>query len=146
MDPIGRKVLPHQPPFSVDPHQHFFFLTFCAKERKGGPLLPVAKDLVESVKTYQSLGKWFPRMVLIMPDHIHGLFRFPADGSMGLTVRNWKRWTTRNFQVAWQDGFFDHRLRQDESAAEKADYILQNPVRAGLVGSAEEWPFVYFGE
>lgn len=33
----------------------------------------------------------------------------------------------------WQRDFFDHRLRSIESAAEKAQYIRMNPVRAGLV-------------
>jgi len=33
----------------------------------------------------------------------------------------------------WQDGFFDHLLRSDESYGEKWNYVLQNPVRAGLV-------------
>jgi len=41
----------------------------------------------------------------------------------------------------WQEGFFDHVLRSDESYAEKWNYVRQNPVRAGLVARAEEWPY-----
>ncbi len=33
----------------------------------------------------------------------------------------------------WQEEFFDHVLRSNDSLAEKVDYICQNPVRAGLV-------------
>ena len=43
----------------------------------------------------------------------------------------------------WQKNFFDHRLRSEEEWEEKTHYIRQNPVRAGLVGSAEEWPYVF---
>jgi len=43
----------------------------------------------------------------------------------------------------WQREFFDHVLRSDEGYAEKWDYVRENPVRAGLVRSPNEWP--YFG-
>src|SRR5205814_7592098 len=40
-------------------------------------------------------------------------------------------------------GIFDHRLRHDESEAEKFEYIRQNPVRAGLIREEDEWPYVF---
>jgi hypothetical protein len=45
--------------------------------------------------------------------------------------------------VEWQRNFFDHRLRHDESLAEKFAYICQNPVRAGLIRNARGWPYVF---
>jgi hypothetical protein len=39
--------------------------------------------------------------------------------------------------------FFDHRLRDDEQFNLKADYILHNPVRAGLVTKVEDWPYLW---
>jgi REP-associated tyrosine transposase len=41
----------------------------------------------------------------------------------------------------WQRGFFDHIIRNSESYSAKWDYICENPVRAGLVPSTDEWPF-----
>ena len=41
----------------------------------------------------------------------------------------------------WQRGFFDHVLRSDESYAQKWNYVRQNPVRAGLVANADDWPY-----
>ena len=38
-------------------------------------------------------------------------------------------------------GFFEHRLRNDEYFEEKVDYVLQNPVRAGLAADRKDWPF-----
>jgi hypothetical protein len=38
-------------------------------------------------------------------------------------------------------GFFDHVLRSDESYLEKWNYVRENPVRAGLAKSAEQWPY-----
>jgi putative transposase len=40
----------------------------------------------------------------------------------------------------WQPGFFDHLLRNDESYSQKWEYVRLNPVRAGLVKRADEWP------
>jgi hypothetical protein len=41
----------------------------------------------------------------------------------------------------WQEGFFDHLLRADQSYGQKWRYVRDNPVRAGLVSSWEEWPW-----
>ena len=41
----------------------------------------------------------------------------------------------------WQPGFFDHVLRNDESYSQKREYVLKNPVRAGLVPRADDWPY-----
>lgn len=45
-------------------------------------------------------------------------------------IRDLKRITARMAEIDWQRDFFDHRLRHDESLAEKFEYICQNPVRA----------------
>ena len=37
--------------------------------------------------------------------------------------------------------FFDHLIRHGESYAQKWEYVRQNPVRAGLVHLADEWPW-----
>ena len=44
----------------------------------------------------------------------------------------------------WQKTFFDHLLQSSESYSEKWNYVRENPVRAGLVASTEDWP--YLGE
>ena len=43
----------------------------------------------------------------------------------------------------WQDGFFDRVLRPDDDTMAIARYMVQNPVRAGLVSQPEEHPFTY---
>jgi hypothetical protein len=41
----------------------------------------------------------------------------------------------------WQREFFDHILRSHESYSEKWNYVFDNPVRAGLVSSADKWEY-----
>jgi len=65
---------------------------------------------------------------------------------MSDVITNWKKYTARVFGISWQRDFFDHRLRREESLRDKSDYILQNPVRAGLVKRAGDWPYVWWPE
>src|SRR4030095_8736862 len=41
----------------------------------------------------------------------------------------------------WQKDFFDRQLRSGESYRQKWLYIWENPIKAGLVKTPEEWPF-----
>lgn len=77
-----------------------------------------------------------------MPDHLHALVSFPREEEMAGVVRDWKRWTAKKAGIAWQDGFFDHRLRAEESFDEKAHYIRMNPRRAGL-NDADSWKYIW---
>ena len=62
--------------------------------------------------------------------------------SLGSLIGSFKRATTKFAGVTWQRNFFDHRLRRDESLEQKAEYIRENPERAGLVTQADEWPWL----
>jgi REP element-mobilizing transposase RayT len=41
----------------------------------------------------------------------------------------------------WQKNFFDHIMREREDLAAHVRYVLENPVRKGLVTRWEEYPF-----
>lgn len=95
---------------------------------------------------------WAVGSYVVMPDHVHF---FCTDGGIGTTfsrfVGAWKEWTAKTIiqecnlgSPIWQKGFFDHLLRSDESYSEKWHYVKNNPVRAGLVKLAEDWPFSGF--
>jgi putative transposase len=77
-----------------------------------------------------------------MPDHLHMLIGVSGDTRLSSLIRDFKRITSRTAKVNWQRNFFDHRLRHDESEDEKAAYIRENPIRAGLIGLNDEWPYV----
>jgi REP element-mobilizing transposase RayT len=143
-----RKFLPHQPPLSVRSDKAVFFLTVCCQPRGKNQLcLPAtAKQLLDSIAFLHERGDWWIELALLLPDHLHALAHFPSAQSMETVVKEWKKYTARAFKISWQRDFFDHRLRHDESLRDKADYILANPVRAGLVTRAEDWPYVWMPE
>ncbi len=80
-----------------------------------------------------------------MPDHIH-LFAGTHDGQIALEnwVRYWKSQFTKRHgrpEHRWQSGYWDTRLRGNESYESKWEYVRNNPVRHGLVRRVEDWEF-----
>ena len=149
MEMAQRKYLPHEIPSWVDPQKEIYFITVNCKERGRNQMaLPgVSERLFETVRHRQGEMEWWPHLFLLMPDHLHALLSFPPSKKpLHAIISKWKEWTAKEIEIVWQRDFFEHRLRHDESRREKADYILQNPVRKGLVARPEDWPFVYFGD
>src|SRR6266446_1290146 len=98
--------------------------------------------------------RWAIGRYVIMPDHVHFFFRPEHEAkTLSRFVGAWKTWTSRKIQKGrpqptaaattpqafWQREFFDHLLRSSESYSEKWNYIRENPVRSGLVTSADDW-------
>jgi REP element-mobilizing transposase RayT len=85
---------------------------------------------------------------IIMPDHLH-LFCAPREvHPQPLTqwVAYWKSHSARNWpdraqSPIWQRHFWDTQLRRGESYDAKWDYVVANPMRAGLVSRSEDWPY-----
>jgi len=48
---------------------------------------------------------------------------------------------THAHRPLWQSEFFDHVIRSADSYTEKWNYVRENPVRAGLVATANTWPY-----
>lgn len=120
--------------------QPLYFVTFCTLYRR--PLLENER-IHEAFRSYCirasdhniGVGRY-----VIMPDHVHMFVRGDAEFNLGIWVRGLKRAISRERDF-WQPGFFDHILRSDESYSEKWYYVRENPVRAGFVSDAKEWPF-----
>ena len=144
-----RKCLPHEAPLWVDSNCADYFITICCAQRGKNQLAQheVACELVETIKHRNAKRIWYVHLALIMPDHIHFLVSFPeSEKRMQTIMSKWKEWTAKSLKIEWQRDFFEHRLRKEESFREKADYILLNPVRAGLAEKAEDWPYVFSAE
>ena len=83
-----------------------------------------------------------------MPDHVHLLVegrRDQADAARFVhqaKQRSGYVFAQRYHTRLWQPSFYDHVLRDGEAALSIARYIVENPVRAGLVESPVDYPFV----
>lgn len=98
---------------------------------------------METISVRIERRQWWPLLILFMPDHVHALIAFPMGQDMPKIIREWKRYTAKTFGIRWQRDFFDHRIRNEESLDEKWHYIVENPVRAGLVNLPDDWPYVW---
>jgi putative transposase len=82
----------------------------------------------------------------LMPDHLHTI-QIPAKENLIDLIGRWKSYTTnvlRNeFKVRslWQRSFYDRAVRKEEDLRKLAQYTINNPVRAGLVGSPKDYPY-----
>jgi REP element-mobilizing transposase RayT len=149
METPVRQALPHNVPIWADPHKEVYFITINCKDRFRNQLaLPeVSGPLFETVQYRQKSFLWWPYLFLLMPDHLHALLPFPpSEKRVQTVISKWKEWTAKEIGIVWQRDFFEHRLRHEESRRDKANYILQNPIRKKFVKSPEEWPFIYFAD
>jgi len=83
-----------------------------------------------------------------MPDHLHLLTEGLSESTDCLAfISRAKQLSGFHFKRAhgkrlWQRYGYERVLRDDESTLAVARYILENPVRAGLVERVEDYPFL----
>jgi putative transposase len=82
-----------------------------------------------------------------MPDHLHAVIEGRCQNSDVLPfVRAFKQQTAfwfkrRTGRRLWQASFHDHVLRTGESTRAVVRYVLENPVRARLAASPDQYPY-----
>jgi putative transposase len=122
------------------------FLTVCTKNRRSILANEAAHFALKSA--WQIQPTWSVGRYVVMPDHIH-LFcsprTLPAE-PLSPWVKFWKSkacqlWPFAKGGGIWQRDFWDTQLRRGENYDQKWHYVLQNPVRAGLIKDVENWPY-----
>jgi REP element-mobilizing transposase RayT len=86
----------------------------------------------------------------IMPDHVHLLVRAHEGYNIISVIKLFKQktgyWHAQKYKrPLWQKSFYDHIVRDDEGVENVISYILNNPVRAGLVGDWKDYSFIGSG-
>lgn len=83
----------------------------------------------------------------VMPDHVHLVLSASPTCDIITFVGQFKNlgqraaWALGTHGAFWQKSFWDHFLRADEQLEAVILYVLNNPVRAGLVSHWREYPF-----
>ena len=137
--------LPHVTPFVDSP---IYFLTACTAGRKPALANVQAMECLTDIWSRSaSLDGWAVGRFVLMPDHVHLFARAGPDAKKRSEwMKLWKSVSARRLSrelgiqiPIWQPDTFDHILRGSESYSAKWEYVRLNPVRAGLVGCAEDW-------
>ncbi len=100
---------------------------------------PEIARIVESALRHFDGQRYALGEFVIMPNHVHAIVTPLADNTLSDILHSWKSYTAhqinrllgRNGPV-WQDESFDHIIRNEHTLEQTAEYIRQNPVRAGL--------------
>lgn len=84
---------------------------------------------------------------VLMPDHLHWMFKLKDKLALSQTVKRLKGRTAIHINQylkrqgsVWQKDYFEHQIRCEKDLLNQARYIIANPLRAGLVESVKEYP------
>ncbi|MGA8273688.1 MAG: transposase [Candidatus Sulfotelmatobacter sp.] len=144
-----RSQLPH---LQCDYKAHF--ITFCTDHRW---ILPeLGRDIALQCCVHDHGTKFDLRVAVVMPDHVHMIFT-PLinqqameiyslaeirDAIKGTSAHRVNKMLGRKGRV-WQAESFDHVVRSSENLDAKVAYLIENPVRAGLVGELTDYPWLW---
>ncbi len=133
----------------VSQPRQIYLVTFCTHTRK--PIFrnhDIATDAVAALLEPRHWNDAHLMAWVLMPDHWHGLIQLDTGISISQVIGRLKGASARalglrhpHIRPVWQDSFHDRALHAEEDLQTVAHYILNNPVRAGLVDTAEAYPF-----
>jgi len=142
----GRRRPAHFPVTEVHNRTELIFLTVCTKERRPVLASPRAQALL--CDWWRKADRWTVGRYVILPDHIH-LFCAPHT-CPPTALRNWvafwkngvsRDWPDPGSPPLWQRDFWDTQIRIGDAYGAKWEYVRNNPVRHGLVSTADDWPY-----
>src|SRR5579863_4077249 len=105
----------------------------------------VAQIVADGISKGVELGHYDLGAYVIMPNHVHLLLRSKVSPDRlmkalkGSTARECNRLLGRTGEPFWQKESYDHWFRNDSEFARIRRYIKNNPVKAGLVASPDEY-------
>ena len=126
-----------------------FFVTFGTS--RGAAILQterMANLFIDVLRSYMRADKFKVHEFVVMPTHFHVLLTVGPNMSIEKAVQMMKG----NFSFrakkeigypreVWQKGFSEVQILTEASFIQHQNYIDENPVKAGLAHSAEEYPY-----
>jgi REP element-mobilizing transposase RayT len=103
------------------------------------------EHVVEAFLYASQKTTWLLHAFVVMPNHWHALLSLGETKTLSHTIETVNRrisFPTRQGGLScipWQPGYFDHKVRPEESIMDIVDYIEMNPVRKGICELSEEW-------
>jgi putative transposase len=119
-------------------------------EQTSGPAclkVPAIAEIVVDSITKGAANDYLLHAWVVMPNHVHLLITPKVDVAgllrrlKGASAREGNKLMRRSGQPFWQSESYDHLVRNAGEFKSIENYILRNPVRAGLARSPEEYPW-----
>jgi putative transposase len=146
-------VAPHQRnlrKFRLSRPGGLYLLTVCTEQRKHLFVNPaLAAQLATRLNDPELFGSNQCLCWVVMPDHWHALIRLGLDESlskclqrvMAITAKELNLLRSRPGITVWQKGYYESELSNDWAVADACAYIINNPIRAGIVQSISDYPY-----
>ena len=125
----------------------YFITADCWEKKRLLQSERMANLLIDVLYHYRAQKKYLLHEFVVMPHHIHLLIT-PTDSTLertmqlikgGFSFRAGKEFSMK--AEIWQTSFHDRRVRDAEEYAQFRRYIHDNPVKAGLASTPEQWPY-----
>jgi REP element-mobilizing transposase RayT len=125
---------------------NYYLLTATAAQRR--PLLTVpdhAAIVLDALRWLHDIKRFDVHAAVVMPDHFHVVGAL-TDLALAAIMHSLKSFTAHRlveigFQPpVWQSGYHDRALRDEDDYITSIRYVVENPVRAGLVSRADQYP------
>ena len=121
-----------------------YFVTLCESKRHPALLNPaVVLEIKRSLDRIHASEDVTLIAATVMPDHVHLLGTLGRRLSLSRAVGKFKADTHRTLRprgLEWQENFYEHRLRPEDTSEAFARYVLLNPYRAKLLPLGSVWP------
>jgi len=134
----------------LNPSRIFFVTT---KTSMGRRLLQSERNaelLIDVLRSLVAEHRFELHDFVIMPDHVHLLMTvensMTVENAMQLIKGRFSHRLSHEFGYkgeVWQRGFSEVQVMNRESHEKHREYIGQNPVKAGIATSADDFPFCY---
>lgn len=150
------------------PHYHrafvpgatWFFTVNLLQRRRNDLLIRHVDLLRDAVRRVHRLHPFVVDAWVVLPEHMHCVWTLPP-GDMAYPLR-WRLIKTlfcralpqdeyrsplrvqRGERGIWQRRYWEHLIRDDEDFRRHLDYVHINPLKHGLVGRVQDWPYSSF--
>lgn len=101
--------------------------------------IPSTSEIVAKALLHWDGGRYVIDSFVVMPNHVHVLFRLIAPNRLELVIKSWKGFTARqiNRQLKcrgrlWQGDYWDRMIRDEGHLLRCREYIQANPSKAHL--------------
>ena len=130
-----------------------YFITFNSWEKL--ELSPEAREIVFNSCLFFNNKRYKIFVFVVMTDHVHLLIQpfLKSENeywSLSSIMNSIKGYSSKQIPkvmkhigIVWQDERFDHIVRNEQEFQGYWEYIRQNPVKAGLSSTPENYPFFW---
>ena len=128
------------------PGRNYFLTTNLANRGRGLEESVLTESIRREWQELEADGSWLVRTSVVMPDHVHLLVTLSGRRPLEECVQLFKGRLARDLRqrgLRWQEGFYEHWMRNAEDIAPVFHYVYLNPYRAKLVAEDQTWAGYY---